>query len=270
VKSSFGMDASGAAAFNGYVNGIATEVQTSGYIGSVVVYAYSKLAYFFGQAADAAARLSPGAFKHMYEWGNSYGDVSSVGLEQARLWKLASSGSGRNRVATFQYLPSVRPVPINPILLVPGEKSGKTVREGVHVFTWKARIMEEGTPVTIRPVQAKYLAFVGSSGDITFRKGPMTVTPRSSVGVFSRFFLVWWNSEAQDIFETNIRPELESDLFSRRKVGQIATRYKAKSKPLTISAGIREFNQASTWAVEDLTKNTRKYRSGTRRWDKYA
>lgn len=266
MRVNFGVDNGQASGFAGYINGLATEVQTNRYISSVVSYTYKRLASYFEDAADAAARRAPDSFKHMYEWGSSYGDTSTVGLPDTRLWRLVSTGSGRNRSVTFTFLPSVRPVPINPILTVPG-KTGKTVREGVHVFTWKARVQEEGTPVTIKRISAKYLAFVGSDSQIKFRKGPMTVTPRSHSGVFSEFFLAWWNIEGPDMFDRIIRPEIENDLFPNTKISEVKSKFKVKMKPMSISAvsGAREFSAGTSWGKADLKAKERKYEIGSKR-----
>jgi hypothetical protein len=272
VKTNFGVDYGQAAGFAGYLDGMSAEVETSRYIGSVVSYTYKRLAELFGEAADAAARLSPQNFRHVYEWGASYDDDSTVGLKSARLWRLVSTGNGRNRIATFEFLPSVRPVPINPVLLVPNPKTGKTVRQGIHIFTWKARVLEEGTPVTIKTISAKVLAFVGSSGNITFRKGPMTVTPRQYQGNFSRYFLAWWNIEAPQLFDYKIRPEIESDLFPSTKMSQIRTKYRTRAKSFSIGvvSGAENFSSASVWAKRDIRAKETKYTSSTGRFSKYG
>lgn len=90
----------------------------------------------FYARTDARARANPTRFHHLYEWG-------SVGDGDRRLFKLISRNIGTEAFeVSYDYVESTVPVP----------NSG-------HVFSQKAKVMEEGNPVTIAPVNASMLSF---------------------------------------------------------------------------------------------------------------
>lgn len=102
------------------------------------------------QFIDANARVNPAMLQHVYEWGQT-------GSPNARLFDInyRSTKDGISMGATFRQSTSVKP--------------------GSYVpFYDKARIMENGIPVTIRPVRAKALKFETEDG-IVFTKQPVTV-----------------------------------------------------------------------------------------------
>jgi hypothetical protein len=79
------------------------------------------------QYIDSNARVNPEALHHIYEW-------SKVGSPDARLYNInyTISNLGLSFVSTF--------------------KQSTSIKDGSLVpFYNKAKIMEEGTPVTIRP-----------------------------------------------------------------------------------------------------------------------
>ena len=276
-KVNLGANTSSASALQGYLSGMSRTIETNEYIGSVISYVSSTLGEAFGMAVDAAARNMPESFMHVYEWGRDYQDYSTVGHEQSRLWRLTSTGRGAKRTMGYAFLPSVKPVPINPILLEAGS-TGKTVKSGLHVFTWKAPIMEYGIRVTIkRRPGTDYLAFVGDDGEIKFRKGPFSFTPgsKSTQGVFTGFFLAWWNTEGPDLYDKSIRRELENNVTNETKLASATRRFVTKSKTFEINsnyAGQRTFNQAKRQAEKDMKKAQREYqnKSAQKRLRKYG
>jgi len=100
---------------------------------------------------DANARTNEAVLHHVYEWNES-------GSPSARLFDLeyTTSGGGLTFRSTFRQSTSVQNGSSTP-------------------FYDKARIMEQGIPVTIRPVKAKVLAFE-DGGEQVFTKGPVTVS----------------------------------------------------------------------------------------------
>jgi len=105
----------------------------------------------FKQYIDATARMSPGALHHIYEW-------DQVGGPGARLYNITYSSNGKNAIffnSTFKQSKSI--------------KNGSTVP-----FINKAEIMENGTPVIIRPRKAKVLAFE-DNGEQVFTPNPVKV-----------------------------------------------------------------------------------------------
>lgn len=269
-KVQLGLDASQMSGITGLIDGFATTIQTDKLISTVVGYVQSELGKRFGEAVDSMAEKMPGSFLHVYEWGNSYHDYSTIGRKQFRLWRLTQVGTGRSRAVSFVFLPSVKPVPIHPDLLDPGE-SGKAVKEGVHVFTWKAPIMEYGIRVTVRRLEGtKALAFIDNrTGEIRFSKGPHTfqagVSPHGQPNqrrVFTSFFINWWSSDAEEIYETELRPRIENDISPPKRWDKFVRRYKPRAKEFSIQTtlqGHRNFNSARRAAREELEEVGREY-----------
>jgi hypothetical protein len=103
------------------------------------------------QYIDSSARVNPEALHHIYEWDR-------VGSPNARLFDLhyTVSNLGLSIKSTFSQSSSV--------------KSGSKVP-----FYDKARIMEQGIPVTIKPVAASVLSFT-DNGETVFTKNPVQVS----------------------------------------------------------------------------------------------
>jgi hypothetical protein len=105
----------------------------------------------FYARTDARARTAHASYHHLYEWGQT-GDSAS------RLFKVISRNRGSEAFElSYDFLPSKVPVP----------NSG-------HIFADKARVMEEGQPVTISPLSGGYLAFQ-QDGETVFTMNDVTV-----------------------------------------------------------------------------------------------
>ena len=105
----------------------------------------------FKKYIDVTARMSPGALHHIYEW-------NQVGSPDARLYDITYASNGKDVVffnSTFKQSKSI--------------KNGSTVP-----FMNKAEIMENGTPVIIKPRRAKVLAFE-DEGQQVFTPNPVKV-----------------------------------------------------------------------------------------------
>lgn len=102
------------------------------------------------QYIDSSARVNPSVLHHVYEW-------NQTGSPSGRLFDInyTVSGLGLSFRSTFSQSTSI--------------KSGSRVP-----FYDKARIMEQGIPVVIRPKQAQVLAFE-ENGEEVFTKGPVRV-----------------------------------------------------------------------------------------------
>jgi hypothetical protein len=99
---------------------------------------------------DSNARVNPEALHHIYEW-------YKVGSPDARLYDInyTISNLGLSFVSTL--------------------KQSTSIKDGSSVpFYNKAKIMEEGTPVTIRPKRADVLVFE-DGGETVFTKGEVVV-----------------------------------------------------------------------------------------------
>jgi HK97 family phage major capsid protein len=146
----FEMDATGAYGVMGFIDGMTGYIKTPFYINAVLRHTHARLSNFFDLWLDAQAQLDPVALQHVYEWPQEYHHYrETVGNPAYRLWQHTLSGVASSAEASFNFLPSHRPSPINPILLEPGP-TGKTVKPNIHVFVWKAQVMEYGLPVDIR------------------------------------------------------------------------------------------------------------------------
>ena len=99
---------------------------------------------------DSNARVNPKALHHIYEW-------YKVGSPDARLYDInyTISNLGLSFVSTM--------------------KQSTSIKDGSSVpFYNKAKIMEEGTPVTIKPNKASVLVFE-DGGDTVFTKGKVVI-----------------------------------------------------------------------------------------------
>jgi len=102
------------------------------------------------QFIDSMARVDNDMLHHVYEW-------NQVGSPSARLFDIqyTVSNLGLSIKSTFS--------------------QSTTVQSGSKIpFYDKARIMENGIPVTIRPVRAEVLSF-NDDGEQVFTKKPVTV-----------------------------------------------------------------------------------------------
>lgn len=99
---------------------------------------------------DMNARVDPQMLQHMYEW-------NQVGSPSGRLYDLnyTVSNLGLSIKSSF--------------------RQSTSIKEGSNIpFYDKARIMENGIPVTIRPKTASVLAF-DDNGETIFTKNPITI-----------------------------------------------------------------------------------------------
>lgn len=99
---------------------------------------------------DSMAKVDPAMLQHMYEW-------NQVGSPSARLFDLQYTVSNLGLSIGSTY------------------RQSQSVKDGSNVpFYDKARVMEQGIPVTIRPVRAKALSFE-DNGEQVFTKQPIKV-----------------------------------------------------------------------------------------------
>jgi hypothetical protein len=119
------------------------------------------------QYIDSNARANPQALHHVYEW-------HQTGSPSARLFDISytTSNLGLSVKSTFRQSTTV--------------KSGSTT-----AFYNKAKIMENGVPVTITAKRANVLSFASDSGEQVFTAGPVKVDkPGGSevLGSYERIF----------------------------------------------------------------------------------
>ena len=120
---------------------------------------------------DSNARVNPKAMHHIYEW-------YKVGSPDARLFdiKYTVSNLGLSFTSTFKQSSSI--------------KSGSSTP-----FYNKAKIMEEGTPVVIKPKRSEVLVFE-DNGETVFTKNSITIgSPGgdATTGAFEKVVDVFFN-----------------------------------------------------------------------------
>lgn len=250
----FVSDNSQAFGLMGFTAGLTETVNTNAYISSVLKWTHAKLALFFDEWLDAEARGKPNELSHVYEWSPTFGSKDNVGRPEARLWEHIFFGSSKNATATFQFKESKEPVPVNPILADEG------VKEGVHIFHFKAEAFEYAVPIVVEPKLAQYLAYVidGSShgghdedegrfankdGTMMLSKGPVHFIAGSGKFSlqFTTAFIKWWETLAGTTFNSEIRPTLTEDLTNAaayQKAIKMGTRTVNKSFNITAQAAL--------------------------------
>lgn len=100
---------------------------------------------------DTMARVDPSKLQHVYEW-------AQAGNGSARLFDIESKVT-KAGISFFSTM-----------------TQSKSIAKGAKdPFYNKAKIMESGTPIVIKPKTAKTLVFEGDSGTV-FTKGPVLVS----------------------------------------------------------------------------------------------
>ncbi|QNN99137.1 hypothetical protein SEA_FAUST_34 [Streptomyces phage Faust] len=204
----FNVDTTEAAALTGFLQKLSMDIKTSRHISPVLKYTHVVMSQAFTEYMSAVAVAAPSRFHHVYEWGQ-------VGDPTAKLWDDKLLGQGANRTATFQWRASKQVVPVRADFREAGVKQ-------IHVFVWKAPVMEYTKTLRIEPKRGKYLAtFTGPTNpegkyQKRFVQGGITVkNPGGALtkGAFTKAYVDWWGgSGAQGVFESSVRKVLEEDL----------------------------------------------------------
>lgn len=150
------------------------------------------------QYIDSNARVNPQALHHVYEW-------SQVGSPDARLFDISYviNNGGLSVNSTF--------------------RQSSSIKEGSREpFYDKARIMEKGIPVTIRPKMASTLAFE-VDGEKVFTKNPVTVSNPGGpevLGAYQKAFENFFNVYFSQIFlrSSGIMNYLEKPVLYKEKL----------------------------------------------------
>jgi hypothetical protein len=171
---------------------------------------------------DSNAKVDPASLSHVYEW--------------------YQSGSSDARLFDIIYVPSTRGLSFGFTL-----RQSTSVKQGSNVpFYDKARIMEEGIPVTIRPVNRQALKF-DVNGETIFSSKPITISDPGGASaqgglqnVFTQFFTQYVSQSLMDV--SGLRQHFESAMefkenFSSSKSGGKSLGYQVGIK--WISGGIK-------------------------------
>lgn len=204
----FNADTSGANYLTGFMKTMSTEIKTDQHMGPILKYVHSELAQVFDDYMTALSTAMPSRFHHVYEW-------NQIGNPAAKLWKNVLRGHGGNRVATWEWRASKTIVPVT-------EEAQEQGVKQIHVFVWKAPVMEYSTNITIKPKRGTGLAyFTGPVSEpgrwkLNFTKNPIDVQNPGGMevkGAFTAAYLEWWSDSggAGAEFATRIQRVLEKD-----------------------------------------------------------
>lgn len=147
---------------------------------------------------DSNARLSPDTLHHVYEW-------YQTGSPDARLFDIdyTISNLGLSFKSTF--------------------RQSTVIKEGSNTpFYDKARIMEDGIPVTITPRASQVLAFE-EDGETVFTRGPVTVENPGGTevqGSFEKVFDIFFGSYFSQAFlqSSGILDKLQNPVAFKRNM----------------------------------------------------
>lgn len=187
-------DLSGVEGFIGGVQGILTAIANPGTESRFVGAQMDNLKHHFMSDSIAANAAGGANIKHVFEWPDRAGAVSDIPL-----FRLLKMGSGQSRYLTYEFLPSMRPVPLPPA--IPADKRGMFAE---HFFRQKALVMETMENVTIEPKNGKTLFIPAPDqmrGYIMTRK-PVEVNPGgNSTGGFEKWWVEWFDTRAESLIQ---------------------------------------------------------------------
>lgn len=233
----FNVDFAEAAALSGFLKTLSTEIKTARHIGPVLKYVHSIMSEEFTEYMSVLAAAQPSRFHHVYEWGEA-------GNPGAKLWEDTLVGGGNSRIATFRWRASKQMVPVR------GDFEAGGVKK-IHVFVWKAPVMEYNTPVRIEPKRGKFLAFFtgpttpGNKYKMQFTQNAINVQNpggKMTTGAFTREYVSWWGGAGSDgTFESRIRRILEDDL-GRMPIESVTKKFR---RPTTKTFKLQTLGSAS-------------------------
>lgn len=184
-----------------------------------------------------AAAKAP-SISHMFEWGTTGVNGRSntrqnPNSEKARLWKTVSTGRGLNRTIRFEYKKSKSfvPLPTTRKTRMPSDKIA--MLNGTHIFYDKAKVMETGKTVTIKPKNSKVLVIPIRRGEtvsdpaamkrgyIVTKKSVTNIPGKRLKGNFTKFWDEFWNKNGHMIIENHVFDAIENDVkFGLRATSQ--------------------------------------------------
>lgn len=226
------------------------ELSTNRHMSSVTKAAFSILADNFVEDTARMATLMPELMHHVYEWQH----VGQLGFE---LFKPVMRGSGNSRVVSWDWKASKTTVPTDVDALgrpkfpawFPVSKLHK-----IHVFVWKAPIMEYGLETTVKPKLSRLLVMPNPDRRLvldTHHKAPRSVvfSPYSytidhsgqpTTGAFTAWFNSWFTEgPAATILKQQFEPKRDNafKLAFLERVRGITGNSTTKKFSMTIDSG---------------------------------
>lgn len=220
---------------------IESTLKSDRHVSSLIKAAHEVAAGEFVMHMSDVAMRDSGKYDHMYEWGQ-------VADPNGKLWRHVLRGNGANRSAFFEFKASKKTVPVDPKLQTVGVKR-------IHVFVWKAMVLENGLPVKISPKLAKYLVFVAknrtasavstgngfSRNGIIYFRGTISIARAGNTrinGAFTSEWTQWWRSGSPELAIRNTLTKPAIDAMKKTVAEKISSfaNLREKDKKFTITA----------------------------------
>jgi hypothetical protein len=202
------------------MEGIATTMKSNYFVEDVVEMAHDMMASEFDLFMDVMYTKAPRMFHHVYEWNSLAGQEPGMG----RLWQHTFNGSGHNRVASWSWLTSKKPVPTpmqraqndeDPMSQLSNEQIAKFSKRR-YFFPMKAPVMEYNQSVYIAPTNGKVIVFPvwDELRPLRVSKGLSVRNPggEETSGSFTTAWMGWWSTKAPDVFDDVVRTIVERDI----------------------------------------------------------
>lgn len=240
-------------------------LNTDRHLDHVTRAAFNTLEEQFSMTTHLAARNNPLAFHHVYEWEH-------IGEPGFGLWKLQMNGRGGERTISWTWRASKTTVPTT--TTVTGEKKfipfkgfDESKLNRIHIFVWKAPMMEYGATVEIRPELSERLVYPNPGLEGTRAGGPKTVTfsphphrvevsdqeGSSTLGKFTGWFTAWFGGgEANAVLEGIMdkrRDKVFRESFERRISSHPTLKTKHKNFSFRPDAGVAADGKALARAI---------------------
>lgn len=241
-------------------------LNNEGHLNAMTKSAYEIMRSAFNLDTALLASGQPENYYHVYEPGHP-GEVPF------QLFRVRMSGRAGNRNITWDWRASHLTVdPVNDARggdrwVGVGPEFDRKALNRVHVFVWRAPVMEYGVQVTVRPKMqgVKLLVFPnrevnGGAGGATFTPSSYTFTPGEQVqGNFTAWFAGWWGEGRAEESLTGWSQQTSQafvDSFAFRIKSAIGTGGSIRGSSFTVdSAAAREGKIIAELISGDLKRN---------------
>ena len=238
------VDTSEAEAAVGFMMEMTHQFASKRFTGSVVKYSHSRLSRDFDQKMRLWAQANRPKYQHVYDWGKT-------GMPKFQLWEHTLKGHGGAREASWNWKPSVLPIPTpmqrrrnpnDPMSNVPMKVVKRLSKP--YFFTWKAQVMEYDIPVTIKPRRQGHKLFIPTF-DSTRTRRPYIFADKAEVrhpggdqttGAFTAAWVHYWSTMAPQSFAEQVETTVEKKLGrGEREMAAAAKSQRSRTK----SVGLR-------------------------------
>jgi len=256
----FSMDKSGVDGLSSLIKELNVEMNTPVHLTSATSAAGAIMFERFVNDTHVMASARPEAFHHVYEWEH----IGDFGWQ---LFKPVLKGTGGARSISWEWKASKTTVPTETDALgnnkwPAGFDISKLNR--VHVFVWKAPIMEYGLEVEVRPKLSPVLVFPNPNRildldmnknaprDVVFSPHPYTITNPGGParGEFTKWFIAWFGTTGQKILDEVFAHERDNDfkrIFNQRVKG--LPKGKSRTKSASFGVDTQAASQGKTIAA---------------------